>query len=82
MSRSMSLISAPTKFARHSMPGTMFRGCHRPKLRPGRQRHHLAIADASIVSAARSSGSSECTLVLPQARASIWHSIVRVWRKL
>ena len=37
----------------------------------------MAIAEASIVSAARSSGSSECTLVLPQARAIIWHSIVR-----
>ena len=31
----------------------------------------VATAEASIVKAARSSGSNECTLVLPQARASI-----------
>ena len=31
----------------------------------------FAIAEASTVSAHRSSGSSECTFVLPQARASI-----------
>jgi len=42
----------------------------------------IASAEASMVSAAKSSGSSECTSVLPQARAIIWHSRVRVWRKL
>src|SRR5919106_1537224 len=41
-----------------------------------------AIAEASIVSAARSSGSSECTFVLPHARASICSSIVIAVRKL
>ena len=35
-----------------------------------------------MVSAARSSGSSEWMLVLPQARASIWASMVSVCRKL
>ena len=40
-----------------------------------------AIADASAVRAARSSGSSEWTLVLPQARANIWHSMVSVCKK-
>src|SRR4029078_5438140 len=41
-----------------------------------------AIAEASMVSAARSSGSRLCTSVLPQARASICASMVRVCRKL
>ena len=35
-----------------------------------------------MVSAARSSGSSEWTLVLPQARAIIWHSMASECRKL
>ena len=42
----------------------------------------MASAEASMVSAARSSGSSEWMLVLPQARAIIWHSMVSVCRKL
>ena len=42
-------------------------------LRSG-QRHH-GHRGASIVSAARSSGSRLCTLVLPHARAIIWHSM-------
>src|ERR1700722_12725920 len=42
----------------------------------------IASADASMVNAARSSGSRLWTLVLPQARAIIWHSMARVCRKL
>ena len=36
----------------------------------------LAIAEASIVSAAKSSGSSECILVFPHALANSWASNV------
>ena len=42
----------------------------------------FAIAAASTVSAARSSGSSEWMSVLPQARAMSWTSMVSVCRKL
>src|SRR5262249_55014643 len=42
----------------------------------------MASAEASMVRAARSSGSRLCTLVLPQARAIIWHSMARQCRKL
>jgi hypothetical protein len=42
----------------------------------------FAIAAASTVSAARSSGSSEWMFVFPHARAIICVSSVSVWRKL
>ena len=42
----------------------------------------FAIAAASTVSAARSSGSSEWMFVFPHARAISWTSSVSVWRKL
>ena len=53
-------------------------------IRPGIQRvpasGTCAIAAASTVSAAMSSGSRLCTCDFPQARASVWHSIVKTER--